>query len=354
MRIFLPPPASGSGALRASFLAFSLLLSAMPGALAAPALQWDYQASGAAGFVVHCGSTPGSYTVRTDVGNTLTATLSSLSPGVTWYCAVTAYDSSRKESAYSNEATATVPASSTAMTFNAAPASGIAPLTVGFTDTTGQLTNWVWDFGDGTTSTLQNPVHGYATGGLYSVTLTGRLADGSIGQITRTNIVTVSQKLWNSAEGPSTSASTDTTAVNLGVRFYAVEDGYITGLRFYKNVGNTGRHVANLWSSNGQKLAEASFTDETASGWQQVNLAMPVKIKANTTYIASYLAPYGRYSDTLDYFARSGLSRGPLRAPMSTTTAPNGLYAYGSVPTFPRQTNRAKNYWVDVVFKPGP
>ncbi len=46
-------------------------------------------------------------------------------------------------------------------------------LTVIFTNTsTGNATSWFWDFGDGQTSTEQNPIHTYATDGFYNVTLT--------------------------------------------------------------------------------------------------------------------------------------------------------------------------------------
>lgn len=49
-------------------------------------------------------------------------------------------------------------------------------LTVNFTDESsdsdGHLTAWSWDFGDGFTSTDQNPVHTYGEGGDYNVTLT--------------------------------------------------------------------------------------------------------------------------------------------------------------------------------------
>jgi len=65
--------------------------------------------------------------------------------------------------------------------FTATPRSGVYPLTVQFTDTsTGSPTSWSWNFGDGQTSTEQNPTHVYTTIGAYKVTLTvsrGGLSD---------------------------------------------------------------------------------------------------------------------------------------------------------------------------------
>ncbi len=56
--------------------------------------------------------------------------------------------------------------------FTQSVTSGAAPLTVNFTDTTvGVVSTWSWDFGDLTTSTLQNPSHTYSTPGVYSVYL---------------------------------------------------------------------------------------------------------------------------------------------------------------------------------------
>jgi len=47
------------------------------------------------------------------------------------------------------------------------------PLTVNFTDlSTGSIDSWNWDFGDGSTSTQQNPSHTYDTDGTYTVSLT--------------------------------------------------------------------------------------------------------------------------------------------------------------------------------------
>jgi PKD repeat protein len=51
--------------------------------------------------------------------------------------------------------------------------SGCAPLAVAFTDlSTGDIDTWDWDFGDGGTSTLQDPGHAYASPGVYDVSLT--------------------------------------------------------------------------------------------------------------------------------------------------------------------------------------
>jgi PKD repeat protein len=56
--------------------------------------------------------------------------------------------------------------------FNATPTSGTAPLTVTFTDTsTGNVTSWAWNFGNGATSTMRNPSHTYTAAGTHTVRL---------------------------------------------------------------------------------------------------------------------------------------------------------------------------------------
>ncbi|AKB40009.1 PGF-pre-PGF domain-containing protein [Methanosarcina mazei] len=56
--------------------------------------------------------------------------------------------------------------------FTVSAREGGVPLAVQFTDTSvGNITSWHWDFGDGSTSTSQNPSHEYTETGSYSVTL---------------------------------------------------------------------------------------------------------------------------------------------------------------------------------------
>ncbi len=76
--------------------------------------------------------------------------------------------------------------------FIAAPTSGTAPLAVQFTDTsTGSPASWSWNFGDGGTSTLQNPSHTYTTAGTYTVSLTARNAAGTSDIETKTGFIQV-------------------------------------------------------------------------------------------------------------------------------------------------------------------
>ncbi len=65
--------------------------------------------------------------------------------------------------------------------FEADVTSGLSPLSVNFTDLSNipSPSSWLWDFGDSTTSTLQNPSHTYAQDGLYSVRLVATGSNGS-------------------------------------------------------------------------------------------------------------------------------------------------------------------------------
>jgi hypothetical protein len=161
--------------------------------------------------------------------------------------------------------------------------------------------------------------------------------------------------LWAPDDAPAIVAFDDGQPVELGVQFTVDEAAPITGLRFYKADTNTGTHVGSLWSTDGTLLARATFTDETASGWQQVSFATPVDATPGTRYVASYHAPAGHYSVDIGYFAGGPHDRGILHAPGADPSAPNGLFVYTPEPAFPTGTFNANNYWVDVVVgRPAP
>ena len=155
--------------------------------------------------------------------------------------------------------------------------------------------------------------------------------------------------LFSSNPTPSVVTVNDPNPVELGFKFQSSSAGEVTGLRFYKGPSNVGTHTANLWTSTGTLLASATFNNETASGWQQVNFATPVAITAGATYVASYHTS-GNYSVDPNFFS-SAVSNGPLTAPSSASSGGNGVYAYGSDSLFPSNTYNSSSYGVDVLFR---
>jgi Domain of unknown function (DUF4347)/Domain of unknown function (DUF4082) len=128
----------------------------------------------------------------------------------------------------------------------------------------------------------------------------------------------------------------------LGTQFNSTKAGKINAIRYYKSSSEAGTHVGKIWSSTGTLLASVTFTNETASGWQQQALATPVAIAANTTYIVS-VNTNTHYAITQNGFS-STIANGDLRGT-------NGVYnlAPGS---FPTQSWNKSNYFRDVDFTP--
>ena len=178
-----------------------------------------------------------------------------------------------------------------------------------------------------------------ANGGVASASVGLRVSDPS------------TLSLFSATSTPSIVTDNDPKAVELGFKFQSSAAGQITGLEFYKGPQNTGTHVADLWSSTGTLLATATFANETASGWQQVNFSTPVSITAGTTYVASYHTNVGNYSADPNLFANA-VTNGPLTAPSSSSSGGNGVYAYSSSSMFPTNTFNSTSYGVDVLFRP--
>ena len=159
--------------------------------------------------------------------------------------------------------------------------------------------------------------------------------------------------LFTASNTPALTALNDGRPLELGMKFTSSVAGQITALKFYRSASDTGPDLLDLWTATGTKLASATFTNTAASGWQTVNLATPVTIAANTTYVASYHTS-GAYVATTSFFT-SPVTSGPLTAPSSATAGGNGVYAYGGTNTaglFPTNTFNSNNYWADVVFRP--
>ena len=159
--------------------------------------------------------------------------------------------------------------------------------------------------------------------------------------------------MWQPSTVPAVPDADDPSPVNLGLKFFSDVSGFVKGVRFYEGAGNLGTHVGSLLTNTGALLANATFTNESPSGWQEVLFDSAVAIAANTTYVVSYHTNVGHYSATAGYFNTTRADASPLHAPPTADAGGNGVYFYGAE-GFPTQTFNGTNYWVDVVLDNTP
>lgn len=144
---------------------------------------------------------------------------------------------------------------------------------------------------------------------------------------------------------PGRASVPDSNSVELGVRFSSDVDGQVTAVRFYKGSGTSNQHIGSVWDSTGRRLAQVTYTGETAGGWQQMSLPSPVLISAGQQYTVSYYETDGHYAIDENYFS-STVTAGHLAVP-----ANGGVYVYSVGGVMPTNSWHGSNYWVDFVFQ---
>jgi hypothetical protein len=145
------------------------------------------------------------------------------------------------------------------------------------------------------------------------------------------------ESIWPNTSTPAHVNWPDSSGVEVGVKFQVALNGTLNGVRFYKGAANTGTHVGHLWALDGTKMAEVTFTNETASGWQNATFANPVSVTAGTTYVASYYTPVGQYAadnsntppgDPANLSNSISSANGNITALASSTPGGNGVFNY--------------------------
>jgi hypothetical protein len=134
---------------------------------------------------------------------------------------------------------------------------------------------------------------------------------------------------------------TDNVAYELGMRFTPLVAGKITHIRYYRSPSEPSiTHVGKIWNASGTLLASATFTGETASGWQQVTLSSPLQLTANQQYTVS--------TNVDSYLAIAEDNLESART-INNISIPAQGASYGTSGAFPTSTY-FENYLRDFVF----
>lgn len=154
--------------------------------------------------------------------------------------------------------------------------------------------------------------------------------------------------LYSSGSSRGT-VNSDTGSVNLGVRFTPRVAGTVSAVEFYRgSISNTATTVA-LWdATTSARVGNGTSSSVMKIGWTRVPLTAVAKVTAGHTYVASFLAPVGRYN-AIAYGFASSRTVADLSAPSSA-----GVYTYSSFEALPTSTWRASEYLVSPVFTPSP
>ena len=126
-----------------------------------------------------------------------------------------------------------------------------APSTVVFTNTSTNASSYIWDFGDGTTSTVISPTHIYNTVGTFTATLTATNSSGSSSAYD--NINTVSPYSIGQSYGG-------------GIVFYIDQTG------FHGLIAATSDQAPSIRWNNGTNLTSASLSTAIGTGNSNTNI----------------------------------------------------------------------------------
>jgi hypothetical protein len=204
-----------------------------------------------------------------------------------------------------------------------------------------------WHMANGTTSWS----YGYVQHGIGTQSVLVRAVDDSANYAaspaTFSYNVTGPYSILGNAT-PAVPDSGDTSAVELGLRFTAAQDGFITGVRFYKSAANSGVHTGSLWDANGNRLATVTFSGETASGWQAASFSSAVSVTSGQSYIVSYSTTTGHYAADSTVWDYRGSAYGPMTVAGGYGALPGGVY--GAVGKFPASSFGNTEYFVDATF----
>ena len=246
--------------------------------------------------------------------------------------------------------------------FTGTPTSGCtAPLLVQFNDlSNGSPGSWSWNFGDGGTSTQQNPQHNYTSTGLYTVTLIVTNANGS-DTLVRNNYIEVAQGVplpvaedFESLPFPGTGWNIENPNSNYTWERTTAASGFGSGSAslLFDNFNNNVIGQQDEYRTPNMDFSTAGnyqLTFDVAYARYSANDADTLNVLVSTNCGASWTNIYSKGSNTLATAAQTTSSFVPSSSEWRTETV--SLSAYAGNPTviiaFANGPDFGQNIYVD-------
>jgi tripartite motif-containing protein 71 len=181
--------------------------------------------------------------------------------------------------------------------FSAHPTSGYAPLKVAFTDkSTGPQNSYKWSFGDGSYSTVKNPVHKYTNAGNYTVSLKVSNAGGN-STTTKSNYIVV-----NTLKAPFAAFSAHPTSGKAPLNVAFIDK-------------STGVHNSWKWSFGDGKFSTVKnpVHKYTKAGNYTVSLTVSNAAGNNTVTKSNYIVVNALKSPVANFSASKTAGYAPLK-----------------------------------------
>jgi PKD repeat protein len=203
---------------------------------------------------------------------------------------------------------------------------GVNGQTVTFSNSSAGATSYLWNFGDGNTSTLSNPAHTYAAGGVYTVTLTSTNVCGS----------DIAEQTVSLLAPPTASFTANTTSgcSPLTVNFTNTTTGSATSYSWSFPGGTPGSSTdpnpTVVYNTAGTYTVTLTATNATGSNTSTQNSYITVQ----TTPVAGFTSSSNGFTAIFTNTSTGAVSSNWNFGDGGTSTDPNPVHTYAADGTY--------------------